>query len=65
MILGSLFLISWRSKQNEVELLSKIQHSNIISLLGSASEINSSFVVYELMEKGSLDDQLHGKKNMF
>ncbi|KAH0886175.1 hypothetical protein HID58_062271 [Brassica napus] len=49
-----------REFQNEVELLSKIQHSNIISLLGSASEINSSFVVYELMEKGSLDDQLHG-----
>ncbi|KAG2242121.1 hypothetical protein Bca52824_096034 [Brassica carinata] len=45
---------------NEVELLSKIQHSNIISLLGSASEISSSFIVYELMEKGSLDDQLHG-----
>uniref|UniRef100_A0A1J3H663 Putative receptor-like protein kinase n=1 Tax=Noccaea caerulescens TaxID=107243 RepID=A0A1J3H663_NOCCA len=49
-----------REFQNEVELLSKIQHSNIISLLGSASEINSSFIVYELMEKGSLDDQLHG-----
>ncbi|CAH2061061.1 unnamed protein product [Thlaspi arvense] len=46
--------------QNEVELLSKIQHSNIISLLGCASEINSSFIIYELMEKGSLDDQLHG-----
>ncbi|XP_056865615.1 probable receptor-like protein kinase At1g80640 isoform X2 [Raphanus sativus] len=49
-----------REFQNEVELLSKIQHSNIISLLGSASEINSSFIVYELMETGSLDDQLHG-----
>ncbi|KAJ0260283.1 Protein kinase superfamily protein [Hirschfeldia incana] len=49
-----------REFQTEVELLSKIQHPNIISLLGSASEINSSFVVYELMEKGSLDDQLHG-----
>ncbi|KAL0741122.1 hypothetical protein Bca4012_082635 [Brassica carinata] len=49
-----------REFQNEVELLSKIQHSNIISLLGSASEISSSFIVYELMEKGSLDDQLHG-----
>lgn len=54
---------SWRS-QNEVDLLSKIHHPNVISLLGSASEINSSFIVYELMEKGSLDEQLHGK-NMF
>ncbi|KAL1215144.1 putative receptor-like protein kinase [Cardamine amara subsp. amara] len=49
-----------REFQNEVDLLSKFQHSNIISLLGSASEINSSFIVYELMEKGSLDEQLHG-----
>ncbi|EOA27151.1 hypothetical protein CARUB_v10023249mg [Capsella rubella] len=49
-----------REFQNEVDLLSKIQHPNVISLLGSASEINSSFIVYELMEKGSLDEQLHG-----
>ncbi|CAD5319456.1 unnamed protein product [Arabidopsis thaliana] len=49
-----------REFQNEVDLLSKIHHSNVISLLGSASEINSSFIVYELMEKGSLDEQLHG-----
>ncbi|ESQ46582.1 hypothetical protein EUTSA_v10000655mg [Eutrema salsugineum] len=49
-----------REFQNEVELLRKINHSNIISLLGSASETNSSYIVYELMEKGSLDDQLHG-----
>ncbi|CAN8284236.1 unnamed protein product [Cochlearia groenlandica] len=46
--------------QNEVDLLSKIQHSNIISLLGYGSEISSCYIVYELMENGSLDDQLHG-----
>lgn len=52
--------------QNEVDLLSKIHHPNIILLLGYGSEINSSFIVYELMENGSLDEQLHGKKkNMF
>ncbi|VVB08978.1 unnamed protein product [Arabis nemorensis] len=49
-----------REFQNEVELLSRIQHSNIISLLGSGSEINSSYIIYELMEKGSLEEQLHG-----
>ncbi|KAH0940925.1 hypothetical protein HID58_000562 [Brassica napus] len=49
-----------REFQNEVDLLSKIHHPNIISLLGHTSEISSSFIVYELMEKGSLDAQLHG-----
>lgn len=49
--------------QNEVDLLSKIHHPNIISLLGHTSEISSSFIVYELMEKGSLEAQLHGKKH--
>ncbi|KAL0726530.1 hypothetical protein Bca4012_022623 [Brassica carinata] len=49
-----------REFQNEVDLLSKIQHPNIISLLGYTSEISSSFIVYELMEKGSLDGLLHG-----
>lgn len=51
--------------QNEVDLLSKIHHPNIISLLGHTSEISSSFIVYELMEKGSLDAQLHGKTIIF
>ncbi|CAH8328283.1 unnamed protein product [Eruca vesicaria subsp. sativa] len=49
-----------REFQNEVDLLSKIHHPNIISFLGYTSEIGSSFIVYELMEKGSLDAQLHG-----
>ncbi|KAL0687139.1 hypothetical protein Bca4012_086816 [Brassica carinata] len=49
-----------REFQNEVDLLSKIHHPNIISLLGHTSEISSSFIVYELMEKGSLEAQLHG-----
>ncbi|XP_023633739.1 probable receptor-like protein kinase At1g80640 isoform X3 [Capsella rubella] len=49
-----------REFQNEVDLLSKIHHPNIISLLGYGSEISSSFIVYELMQNGSLDAQLHG-----
>ncbi|XP_010437970.1 PREDICTED: probable receptor-like protein kinase At1g80640 [Camelina sativa] len=49
-----------REFQNEVDFLSKIHHPNIISLLGYGSEISSSFIVYELMQNGSLDAQLHG-----
>ncbi|XP_062097795.1 probable receptor-like protein kinase At1g80640 [Humulus lupulus] len=46
--------------QNEVDLLSRIQHPNIISLLGCCSQGDARFIVYELMQNGSLETQLHG-----
>lgn len=46
--------------QNEVDLLSKIQHPNIISILGCSSQGEARFIVYELMQSGSLETQLHG-----
>ncbi|KAK4485806.1 hypothetical protein RD792_008453, partial [Penstemon davidsonii] len=46
--------------QNEVELLSKIQHQNIISLIGYCIHGEARFLVYEMMENGSLDFHLHG-----
>ncbi|KAK2452889.1 Protein kinase superfamily protein [Trifolium repens] len=49
-----------REFENEVELLSKIQHPNVISLLGCSSNEDSRFIVYELMQNGSLETQLHG-----
>lgn len=54
-------LNSWMNFQNEVDLLSKIQHPNVISLLGCSSNEDSRFIVYELMQNGSLETQLHGK----
>lgn len=47
--------------QNEVDLLCKFKHSNIISLLGYSSDNETRFIVYELMQNGSLETQLHGK----
>lgn len=47
--------------QNEVKLLSKIQHPNIISLLGCSVDGDTRFIVYELMQNGSLEALLHGK----
>ncbi|KAE8731680.1 putative receptor-like protein kinase [Hibiscus syriacus] len=38
--------------QNEVDLLCKFKHPNIISLLGFSSENESRFIVYELMQNG-------------
>lgn len=48
------------SLQNEVDLLGKIQHPNIISLLGYSLHGDMRFLVYELMPNGSLEMQLHG-----
>ncbi|XP_027354985.1 probable receptor-like protein kinase At1g80640 isoform X2 [Abrus precatorius] len=49
-----------REFDNEVDLLSKIQHPNIISILGCSIDGDTKFIVYELMQNGSLEAQLHG-----
>ncbi|KAI3687140.1 hypothetical protein L1987_80831 [Smallanthus sonchifolius] len=49
--------------QTEVDLLSKIQHPNIITLLGYCVHDETRLVVYELMDNGSLETQLHGPSN--
>ncbi|XWS17851.1 hypothetical protein CRYUN_Cryun33cG0103800 [Craigia yunnanensis] len=49
-----------KESENEVDLLCKFKHSNIISLLGFSSDNQTRFIVYELMQNGSLETQLHG-----
>uniref|UniRef100_A0A2N9IGE3 Protein kinase domain-containing protein n=1 Tax=Fagus sylvatica TaxID=28930 RepID=A0A2N9IGE3_FAGSY len=49
-----------REFENEVNWLTEIQHQNIIKLLGYSIYGESRFLVYEMMEKGSLETQLHG-----
>ncbi|XP_048234462.1 probable receptor-like protein kinase At1g80640 [Ricinus communis] len=49
-----------REFQNELKWLTKIQHQNIISLLGYCNHDKAKFLVYEMMQNGSLDRQLHG-----
>ncbi|KAK8654909.1 hypothetical protein V6N13_107505 [Hibiscus sabdariffa] len=46
--------------ENEVELLCRFKHPNIISLLGFSSDNDTRFIVYELMHNGSLETHLHG-----
>ncbi|XP_041991072.1 probable receptor-like protein kinase At1g80640 [Salvia splendens] len=46
--------------QTEVELLSKIEHPNIITLLGYCIHGETRLLVYQLMHNGSLETQLHG-----
>ena len=47
-------------RQNELDLLGRIRHPNIVSLLGFCVHEGNHYIVYELMEKGSLEAQLHG-----
>uniref|UniRef100_A0A5B7BL19 Protein kinase domain-containing protein n=1 Tax=Davidia involucrata TaxID=16924 RepID=A0A5B7BL19_DAVIN len=49
-----------REFETEVDVLSKIQHPNIISLLGYNIHGETRLLVYELMQNGSLETQLHG-----
>nr|GMD30619.1 probable receptor-like protein kinase At1g80640 [Ipomoea batatas] len=46
--------------ENEVDLLSKIQHQNIVPLLGYSIHGDMRFLVYEMMQNSSLEFQLHG-----
>ncbi|XP_043702616.1 probable receptor-like protein kinase At1g80640 isoform X2 [Telopea speciosissima] len=46
--------------ENEVDLLNRIRHPNIISLLGYCINGETRFIIYELMHNGSLETQLHG-----
>ncbi|KAJ6995149.1 hypothetical protein NC653_017821 [Populus alba x Populus x berolinensis] len=49
-----------REFENEVGLLSKFQHPNIISIVGYSVHEEMGFIIYELMPNGSLEDLLHG-----
>ena len=41
-------------------MLGRIRHPNIVSLVGFCIHEENRFIIYELMENGSLDSQLHG-----
>lgn len=43
-----------------MDLLCRIRHPNIVSLLGYSNDGQTRFLVYELMQNGSLESQLHG-----
>eukprot|EP00253_Pinus_taeda_P020782 PITA_20782 len=45
---------------NEVDLLSKINHRNLVSLLGYCNETDQVMLIYEHMSGGSLRDHLYG-----
>lgn len=44
---------------NEVEVLSKLRHKNLVTLIGYCQEVEQ-ILIYEFMENGSLHDHLFG-----
>ncbi|XP_035845080.1 receptor-like cytoplasmic kinase 176 [Helianthus annuus] len=49
-------LAEWRA---EVELLSKLRHCNLVSLIGYCNYEKEMILVYEYVPNGTLDDHLH------
>lgn len=47
---------------NEVSMLSKIRHPNIVMMMGYSSTVPNLFIIFEVMKKGSLFDILHKSK---
>jgi serine/threonine protein kinase len=45
---------------NEVDVLSRVSHRNLVSLIGYCLEDNQQMLIYEYMHKGSLYDHLYG-----
>jgi len=45
---------------NEVDLLSRIHHRNLVSLLGYCNETREVMLIYDYMSGGSLRDHLYG-----
>ncbi|KAL3684144.1 hypothetical protein R1sor_002166 [Riccia sorocarpa] len=46
---------------NEVSLLSRVHHKNLVSLLGYCEENQQQILVYEYMPNGTLREHLYGK----
>ncbi|KAJ0976839.1 hypothetical protein J5N97_012313 [Dioscorea zingiberensis] len=47
---------------SEIEIITSLQHKNIISLFGFCFENNNLILVYDFLSRGSLEECLHGEQ---
>lgn len=47
---------------SEIEIITTLNHMNLISLFGFCFEDNHLILVYDLLSRGSLDENLHGDR---
>ncbi|KAL5982740.1 hypothetical protein ACLOJK_016816 [Asimina triloba] len=47
----------------EIEIITTLNHKNVISLFGFCYERRNLILVYDFLPKGSLEENLHGKKD--
>ena len=45
----------------EIEIITSLNHKNLISLFGFCFEENKLLLVYDFLSRGSLEENLHGK----
>lgn len=45
---------------SEIEILTSLHHKNIISLIGFCCDENQLLLVYNLLSRGCLEENLHG-----
>ncbi|KAH9332085.1 hypothetical protein KI387_004193, partial [Taxus chinensis] len=51
--------------KNEIELLSRVHHKNLVALIGFCFEQGEQMLVYEYMPNGTLRDSLSGKTGIY
>lgn len=49
----------------EIDIITTLNHRNVISLLGYCYENNNLLLVYNYLSRGSLEENLHGKPLTF
>lgn len=64
-VLGNNSYQGKREFANEVTLLSRIHHRNLVQFLGYCQEEGRNMLVYEFMHNGTLKEHLYGKNISF